>query len=290
MSTLKYYMWRWQHLFQPLAAESARRLLAPIDCHLKPDVFLVGFRVEDDAEGREPICVSPEDCRFRPELFERISERNEQLAAEDPRFQMRCTEPSDPELFKKMALRDGWRRVVEQILAEQDAGSVFFASEPTPVNGYAVLVVVQLDRARFNSHYRLTRDFVQKVQLRYPVGRSLLETTVESYLGALVEKLQLPDPNYSIPLIRDDSTIHRTAAERLMRAPAWAGGDLMGLGGIYDICNTISLQKYEGAAGAGRLAFVRQDHPAIKIDLKLRTPVSVHDVGAVRKLLQMGLV
>ncbi len=185
MYTLRYFMWRWQDMFQPLAANNARRLLDPIDPHLKPDVFLVGFRVEDDAEGNEPICVSPEDCRFRPKLFERISERTEQLASEDPRSRMRCSAPSDPELYEKMALRAGWRHAVEQILAEQDAGSVFFASEPTPVNGYAVLVVVQLDRARFDSHYRLTRDFVQKVQLRYPVGRSLIETTVESLPGCL---------------------------------------------------------------------------------------------------------
>jgi hypothetical protein len=73
-----------------------------------------------------------------------------------------------------------------------------------------------------------------------------------------------------------------------MRGAAWAGGDLMGLGDIYDICNTISLQNYEGTEGAGQLVFVRNDHPSIKIDLKLRTPVSIHDTGAVRKLLQMG--
>jgi hypothetical protein len=288
MSTLRYFMWRWQHVFQPLAADNARRLLEPNDSHLKPEVFLVGFRVEDDAEGHEPICVSPEDCRFRPELFERISERTEQLASEDPRSRMRCTAPSDPDLYEKMALRDGWRRAVEQVLAEQDVGSVFFASKPTLVNGYAVLVVVQLDRARFDSHYRLTRDFVQKVQIHYPVGRSFIEATVESFLDALVEKLQQPDPGHNIPLIRDYSSIHRAAADRLMRAPAWAGGDLMGLGDIYEVCNTISLQSYEGAEGAGRLVFVRRDHPAIKIDLKLRTPVSVWDFGAVRKLLQMG--
>jgi hypothetical protein len=104
-------------------------------------------------------------------------------------------------------------------------------------------VVLQLDRACFDSHYRLTRNFVQKVQMRYPVGRSLIETTVESYLDALVEKLLQPDPGRDIPLIRDYSSIHRAAASRLMRAPAWAGGDLMGLGDIYDVCNTISLQN-----------------------------------------------
>jgi len=39
----------------------------------------------------------------------------------------------------------------------------------------------------------------------------------------------------------------------------------MGLGDIYDLCNTISLQNYEGAEGTGRLVFVRRDHPAINI-------------------------
>ena len=288
MAELRYFMWRWQHMFQSLASDNARRLLGPIDSHLKPDAFLIGFRVDDDAEGHELICVSPENCRFQPELFDRISELIKQLASEDPRSQMRCSAPSDPELYEKMAFRDGWRRAVEQILAEQDTSSVFFASEPTPVNGYAVLVIVQLDRARFDSHYRLTQNFVQKGQLRYPVGRSLIETTIESYLDALIEKLQQPDPGQNIPLIRDSLSIQRAAAVRLMRAPALVGGDLMGLSDIFNVCNTISLQKYEGAVGAGRLVFVRRDHPCIKIDLKLRTPVSVRDFRAVRKLLQMG--
>ena len=288
MTTLTNFMWQWQHIFQPLAADSARRLFDPIDPHLKPDAFLVGFRDDDDAEGQEPICVHPEECRFQPELFERVSERAEQAASEDPRYSWRCSAPSDSDLYLKMAVRDGLRRAVEQILTEQDANSVFFASEPTLVNGYAVLVIVQFDRARFDAHYRLTRDFVQKVQMRYRVGRSFIETTVESYLEALVEKLKQPDPGEGFPLIKDYLSIHRASAERLMRAPAWAGEDLLGFPDIYEVCNMISLQNYEGSEGAGRLVFVRKDHPAIKIDLKLRMPVPVRDLGAIRKLLQMG--
>jgi hypothetical protein len=275
-------------MFQALAADHAGRLLQPIDPSLKPDAFLVGFRLDENAEGQEPICVSPEDCRFRPDLFEMIRERIEQLASVDPRSRMRCSAPSDPEQYKNMALLAAWRRAVEQILTAQDAGSVFFASEPTSVNGYAVLAVIQLDRARFDSHYRLTRNFVQKGLIRYRVRSSLVETIVESYLDVLVEKLRQPDPGHSLPLIRDPLSIYRAAADRLMRAPAWAGGDIMGLSDIYEVCNTISLQNYEGAEGAGRLVFVRRDHPAIKLDLQLRTPVSIRDFGAIRKLLQMG--
>src|SRR5262249_37340123 len=150
-------------------------------------------------------------------------------------------------------------------LGALDEKSVFFASEPVLVNGYLVLVIVQADRAHFESHYRLTRDFVQKVQIRYSVGRSLIETTVRAYLGALVATLQRPEPGHHPRLIGDDSAVWRAAAKQLMRGPAWAGGDLMGLGDIYGICNTISLKNYEGAEGAGQLVFVRKDHPSIKI-------------------------
>jgi hypothetical protein len=37
MCTLRYFMWPWQHMFQPLAANNAQRLLDPIDPGLKPD-------------------------------------------------------------------------------------------------------------------------------------------------------------------------------------------------------------------------------------------------------------
>lgn len=62
----------------------------------------------------------------------------------------------------------------------------------------------------------------------------------------------------------------------------------MGLGDIYEVCNTISLQNYEGKEGAGQIVFAREDHPNIKVNLRLRAPVAIHNYGAVRKLLQIG--
>lgn len=288
MFTLRFFMWKWQHIFQASAAHLAQSFVEPLDPHLAPDAFLVGFRVADNAEDTESICVSPEDCRFRPEVFADVPQLTEELAKADPQFSWRCSAPSDPDTYQQMAVRRGLRRAVEQTLEQADSGSAFFASEPTFVNGYSVLVVVRIDRARYEAHYRLKHDFVQKVQMRYSVGRSLIETTIRAFLDALADKLQQPEPGRDVFLIRDHAAVLRAAAEHLMRGPAWAGGDLMGLGAIYDICNTISLQNYEGAEGAGRLVFVRNDHPSIKIVLKLRTPVPIQSSGAIRKLLQMA--
>lgn len=287
-SELKYFMWQWQRPFRYQAAYDIRCLLGSIDADLDADTFLVGFRVADDPEGHELICVSPEDCRFQPERFRQTAQRAEQLASEDPRSRLRSADPRERDMYKKEAQRDGWRHSVEQTLTDQDPGCVFFASEPTLVNGYTVLVIVQLDRARLDMHYRLTGDFNGGGQMRHILGQSLIETTVRCYLASLVEKLKLPDPGHAVDLNEDYSSIHRAAAQWLMRAPVWAGGDVGGAFDMYDICNAISLQNYEGTEGAGRLAFVRPDHPAIRVDIKLRTPVSLRDIGAVRKLLQMG--
>jgi len=85
MSTLRYFMWPWQELFQGAAADIAQRLIRPLDPQLEVDAFLLRFRAQEDAAGTENICVSPEDCRFRPEAFAGVPGLVEQVASDDPR-------------------------------------------------------------------------------------------------------------------------------------------------------------------------------------------------------------
>lgn len=283
---LRYFMWQWQHIFQHLAACNAKRLLDPLDPQLAADAFLVGFLTEG-AEGTHPICVSPDNCPFQPEVFAAVPNLMQQFADEDPGSRIRYSAPTPPDLGMSMALERGFQKAVEHTLASLDKKSVFFASCPTLVEGYTILIVVQVDRACFDSHYRLTNGFVER-GVRFPVGRSFIETTIQAYLAALVEKLRQPDPGRDIPLIQDYAAINRTAADMLMRGPAFAGQELLGIGDIYEVCNAISCQNYEGEEGSGLLVFVRNDHPCIKIDIKLRTPVPIRDYRALRKLLQMG--
>jgi hypothetical protein len=145
--TLKYFMWSWQHQFQWLAADNAKRLLKPLDAQLESDAFLVGFLL-GEINGCHPICVSPDDCRYQPEIFTGVCELAERLAKEDPGSQIRYSAPTLPDLGERLANQRGLQRAVELILAEFDEKSVFFASHPTPVEAYAVLVVVRVDRER----------------------------------------------------------------------------------------------------------------------------------------------
>jgi hypothetical protein len=154
MFTLRYFMWQRQHIFQASAAHLAQSFLEPLDAHLAPNAFLVGFRVADNAEDAESICVSPEDCRFRPEVSADVPQLTEELAKADPQFSWRCSAPSDPDTYQHMAVRHGLRRAVEQTLEQADSGSAFLASEPNFVNGYSVLVVGRIERARSEAHWR----------------------------------------------------------------------------------------------------------------------------------------
>jgi hypothetical protein len=61
-----------------------------------------------------------------------------------------------------------------------------------------------------------------------------------------------------------------------------------GLPGLFDVCTNLSTLKYEGKEGIGRIVFARRQHPHIRVDLALRTPVRLRSFGAVRKLLQVG--
>jgi hypothetical protein len=45
MSTLRYFMWQWQHVFQGSAAHLAQRFLKPLDPHLASDsIFALTVR------------------------------------------------------------------------------------------------------------------------------------------------------------------------------------------------------------------------------------------------------
>src|SRR5262245_39385680 len=120
MSTLRYFMWPWQELFQGAAADIAQRLIRPLDPQLEVDAFLLRFRAQEDAAGTENICVSPEDCRFRPEAFAGVPGLVEQVASDDPRSGWRCSAPSNPDQYRRVGLSTAWPKAVEQTLGALD--------------------------------------------------------------------------------------------------------------------------------------------------------------------------
>src|SRR5262249_36019487 len=155
-----------------------------------------------------------------------------------------------------------------------EAGVHTRISWPTKVGNYLVMVVLQLPRHLYDSHPRLTRDHVQEsAAVTYHRTPSLLSATLDEYLKACATYLHRPDPGAGGKIVEEDEELLRRAAKELMYGPAWAGGNVRGLHGLFEACNAISTLKYEGKEGVGRLVFARPEHPALRIDLQLLFPV-----------------
>jgi hypothetical protein len=287
MDTIELFMWGYQRHFQILIQSSATQVFDLLDPKLKPQVFLVGILVEE-REDRFPICLEPEDCGYKVEDFTRLKEVAGHLWAVDEERAIFHSHPIAQEqhevwLWKK-SLKDAVQRALDHPRHRKDSN--FLVSMPVCLEGYAVSVVLKIDRAASDKHYRLLKG---QVEGRYPISTSLLDATITEFLGACERALSGPDPGSDPDVLRRaPDEIIRLAGRRLTYTPAWSGGGILGLHGLFDACNVISSLRYEGAEGIGKMLVSRRGHPNLEEILSLSTPVSIRDHRAVRKLLEVS--
>ena len=294
--TVNYFMWGYQVHYCFNAEIEAERLLSRLDPqfrHFEPKVYLVGRQIEPRT-GFHPICTVPDECPYQPEVFAGLDELAAELEAADPDNPLIKVFHSDPTAhenavhsMKMRALRGAVMRKIEAVTDNE--AILTRISWPTKVDNYLVMLVLQISRPIYDSHYRLTRDYIQeRTSVTYHRAPSLLSAVIDEYLHACATFMHRPHAGAGFRIIEEDEELLRRAAKDLMYGPAWAGGNLYGLHGLFEACNAISTLKYEGKEGIGRLALARSGHPALRVDLELLSPVPLRDYGAVRKLLQLA--
>ena len=291
--TVNYFMWSYQDSFCRNAEFEAERLLSRLEPQFhefKPKVYLVGRQIESRA-GSHPICTAPDECPYQPGAFAGLDELAAELEAADPDNNAFHTNPlAQEKTARSMKLRALRAAVMRKIEAKTDNEAILtMLSGPTQVGNYLVIFVLQISRSIYDSHYSLTRDYVkEQTTVAFRIAPSLLNAVIDEYLNVCATFLHQPNPGDGFKIIEEDEELLRRAAKQLMYGPAWAGGNFDGLHGLFEACNAISTLKYEGKEGVGRLVFARPDHPAIRTDLELVSPVPLRDYGAVRKLLQLA--
>src|SRR4051812_47637517 len=80
--TVKYFMWAYQPHAHTSMAIAAERLFGALTPGLNPTVRLVGF-LDEEREGRLPICVEPDDDRYAPDQFAGVKSIAESLQTTD---------------------------------------------------------------------------------------------------------------------------------------------------------------------------------------------------------------
>lgn len=286
MEIIELFMWGYQSHFQVHAQIAAEGLFSKLAMNLSPNVFLIGVLAEERKDCH-PICLEPEDCGYELHRFADLKEQAKHLEAVDEERYIIHTHPIAQENHNRSLKLRALKNAVQRAIGSDNeyCKVVSFCSWPVLLEGYWVMVVLQLQRDVYRSHYSLLKN---KHGI-FTVATSLLDATVSEYLNHCAEALTKPDPGSNFRTFdRDYDEIIRAACKQLMYTPSGVCNEFDGLHGLYEACNTISSLRYEGAEGIGRILMARRGHPNIEVTLALSYPVGMRDYRAVRKLLEMS--
>lgn len=288
--SLKYFMWGYQPHFRISAQLAAERLFAALDPELKPRLFLIGFRSDDDSRF-EPICIEPEDleeCGYEVSYFSDVpalAVEIEDHEREEGRFHSHPIAQRQYEIARR---RRAWSSATHRVLDREDEarGWRSFVSLPVEVTNVQVLCVLQLPRRAYDGCPRLATEMVDD---RYSVHSSLLEAVVDEFLRRCAEALRVPEPGNSLMVIdRSNEEMLRNAGRRFVLTIPSILGSFDLLEALYDALTELAAVRYEGAANRGRLLLVRKDNPHLSTVVTLQREVGLMKARAARKLLEMA--
>lgn len=284
-NSINLFMWGYQQHFRISVELSAKALFSFLDKKFTPRVFLVGVLVEE-RNDRHPICLEPEDCGFKVESFANIESLAKELEKADKETRIFHSHPIAQKNHERAIGLRAYVNAISKILKRDDYFGQYdrFISFPTYVDGYLVFVVLELNGDVFKQYYSLTKTTTDD---RFTVYRSLIESTIYTFLSACQNALK--DPEKAIDVIeRPADELMRQAGRQLMYTASQAGNNFDGLHGLFDACNEIASMKYEGAIGLGRIIIASKDHKNVKITLGLKTPIMLNEHRKVRKFLELS--
>ena len=278
-------MWGYQRHFQISAKIVAEGIFSRLDRDLVQNVFLIGV-LDEYLNDRHPICLEPEDCGFEVRQFTNVKEQAKHIEATDEQRYVFHSHPIAQERHEKGMERGALHTAVLRAVRRHAdyQGIVSHCSLPILVDSYLVIVVLQFNRAAFNSHYSLAKDREDSANLR--IYTSLLDAAIKEFFDLCVEELLKRMPVEVKD--REYGEVIRSAGRMLMYTPSNAGGEIRGLHGLFDSCNEVSSLRHEGEEGVGEMLIARKGHPNINVVLSLTHPVSMRNYRAVRKLLEVS--
>ncbi len=163
---------------------------------------------------------------------------------------------------------------------QREHGRKFFSSGSVRVGDYEVHVVISIDKAALGNVPQIKTE----ERDRFHVYQSLVHAVIRETLRRSVRALFIPDAGSgTFPESVDE--IVRSATEAMVRSMLYCAGFWFGSEN-HLLMSGLSALPYEGRPGAGRLVIAQQADPAIEVFLRLRNPVKMRNVPAVRKLLE----
>ncbi len=184
---------------------------------------------------------------------------------------------------RDLELRDSMRaKALEEAFEAmpRERERAHFSSGSVCVGDYEVHTLISIDKAALHKVPKITTE----ERDRFHVHMSLVHAVIREILKRSIRVLYIPGSGSGyLPDSNDE--IVRSATEAMIRSILYCAGFWFG-GENHLLMSGLSALPYEGRPGAGRLVIAKQDDPAIEVFLRLKHPVKMHNVTAVRKLLE----
>ncbi|HEX8441594.1 DNA integrity scanning protein DisA nucleotide-binding domain protein [Archangium sp.] len=276
-------MWEWQHVFQGTIESLLKDVLGRLPFEGHHVSFVLGIPISTDTGA---ICFEPEKNGFVPSDFGTVVPRAARKHAEDPGRNFFIAADHLMARYQASLWPKALREAVLELLREYDTkrNTLSACSFPVHMRDHWVMTVVQLDRQAVDSLYRLQHERQPINPIReFPLQRSLLDAAIHRVLAESEQELRSESRGENI-FIADAERVLEDAATSLLSTISMR---TRGMGGsMLNLANTISAERYEGAAGRGRMLLAHRAHPDVLARIRLRNPVSITQYRGIRKLLE----
>lgn len=291
--SITHFMWGYQPHFRIEQQCNAEKLFQALDRRFKPEVFLVGILAEPKT-GRFQACVEPEDDFWiASEEFNKASLSSETLRKQYPEAKLLHSHPLAQQWHDEGLLKRSIQDTVKQVIdahTSKPADMVFAVSFPAKVACYWVCVVLGLEEHVIRTYYSLQKSSVALHEYRQiPVAISLIDATIDKFLGHSTAELLKPDPGCGLMSL-DTEELLRSAGNRLMTGVVLRIDQqcIVGMHNLFRGCTTISSLRYEQSAGAGSILLATKDHPAVEKKVEFASAIRLTSYRASRKLLELA--
>jgi len=251
---------------------------------------LVAINCEPESSHPNAV-VEPEDHEFGATDFEPVLELAEQLknVSPSPTYAYSADSPLAGKAWLKSNQRRDLFANIREAIRKIVIGSCVHNKRRVYISGareigpFIVFSVLLIPEHSHESHPRLH----QSVRGQYSVVQSLIDASAASFVSECYNAILSSIDGSAAAHFPDSDSILRSAGESFMYTPCGACDEFEGLHGGFATCNEIATLTYEKAVGVGRIILAQTGHDNIVETISFKTPPSLDNYRAVRKLLEL---
>lgn len=297
-------------------SQDAKILFDKLEKRLAPKCMIIRIIEDENKKNRkillqierDKITSNPHEYGYSSDFFEKIKDlEKEYEKSNNINLSDLVDNYSDfNQNYKSVIKNISYIDAVETVLNNEKINSetVSFCSYPVIVDGYITFSVVQLNKSTFDCYYKLNKISSPRKYVainRYAQSTSLLRSVTTRFLRKSTTYFNNLEVFYRsiVPIFfhnlgneTEIDAIIISSGQYLIHSVAKSvisesGVSLINRKDLFYTFNEISLLRYEGSEGNGRIAICDRNHPNIRETVTFKKPIKIDDFSAVRKVLQI---